>query len=243
MIYYFLRVIFIKESYFKRYMNGKYLLWDQDNFMLRGNYDTPLEITVNPTAHVVLEELKEQGYTNVILSNKSAVISREKAKIVGLDDLFDAFFDARGLPKCKSTMPVQVKYGLDAEEIANRAIYFGDSFGHDLIYDTSSLVQVFDSAAMIHDFKIFRGIIDYLNEKDNHSFTRAFEQIGGENVELQKMRMRRQEFNLSQLLAQRENKCEYEGKVIQEMSYVLEVEGVDSELIVLPILSKYAMRK
>ena len=97
---------------------------------------------------------------------------------------------------------------------------------------------MFDLAAMIHDFKIFRGIIDYLNEKDNQSFTRAFEQIGGENVELQKMRMRRQEFNLSQLLAQRENKGEYEGKVIQEMSYVLEVEGVDSELIVLPILSK-----
>ncbi len=219
-------------------MEQKYILWDQDNFMLRGRYDCPSDITVNPTVRAVLEELKQKGYTNLILSNKSAIISKEKARMVGLEDLFDDFFDARGLINCKSTAGVQLKYGLSAEEIADKAIYFGDSFENDLIYDTDSLVQVFDSSAMMHDFRIFSWIIDFLNEKNNGSFKKSYERLSEELLEVKGIRMRRQKLNLSHLLSQRENKADYEGQVVQETSYVIRVEAVEQMLCTAPVLPK-----
>jgi len=204
--------------------------------MLRGYYDLPLEITVNPTVRGVLAELKQKGYTNIILSNKSAVISREKAKITGLEDLFDDFFDARGLPNCKSTLAVQLKYGLNRNEIADKAIYFGDDLDNDLIYDTNSLVQVFDAAAMTHDFRIFTYILDYLNGKDNKSFKRAYEELGVEKKEMKGIIIQKQQFNLPQLLAMRENKSDYENKTIQQTAYVLQVEAVEEKLCTAPVL-------
>lgn len=211
-------------------MVNKYLLWDQDNFVLKGYYENPVDIMVNPTVRDVLLDLKNRGYVNLTFSNKSEVISREKAKIVGLEDLFDGFFDTRELPCCKTTAPVRLKYGLSEQEIMDQAIYFGDDISNDLIYDVPSMVQVFDPFGFKHDFRIFSQIIELLEKNDALSFKRGYELLGNCPYVMDEFKLVPEHFDLQIVLATRDESEVY--RQVRGTSYVLNVENISKNLVV-----------
>jgi len=211
-------------------MVHKYLLWDQDNFVLKGYYENPMEIMVNPTVRNVLLDLKKKGYVNVTLSNKSALITQEKARIVGLEDLFDDFFDARELPFCKTTGPVKSKYGLTNQDIMDHAIYFGDEISNDLLFDVPSAVQVFDPFASIHDFRIFSKIIELLEGNSQNSFKRGYELFGDDYRVMDGFTLVPQQFDLAKVLATRTNAEVYQH--VKGISYILTVEDVAENMVI-----------
>ncbi len=210
-------------------MASKYLLWDQDNFVLRGYYEHPSKIKLNPTVRSVLTELRDRGYINLTLSNKSAIISREKARIVGIEDLFDDFFDGRDVPNFKSTAPIREKYNLSIKQLANHALYLGDSFNEDIIYDIPSMVHIFDAHGYEHDFHIFHQIIDLLNQKDSSSFKKAYELLEADNKDkhdktsIPGITFSNKTYNLQEFLLQRNSLSKYQDKNIQGESHVVTV--------------------
>ncbi|HIH23557.1 TPA: hypothetical protein HA251_00835 [Candidatus Woesearchaeota archaeon] len=206
-------------------MESRFILWDQDNFTLRGVGDNSDDYVINPTARTVLNYLADKGFTNVAYSNKSPGWTLAKAKAAKQDDAYAAMLDSRGMPGSKTVVPLQRYTGLDAPALADRAIYFGDNFNNDILYDCDGLVHVFDALGLKRDFHAYANIIDYLDSYDNTSFRTAYE--GAWNRarwhDYKGVRTLFHAFDTKSIFSERENYADFDSSKMAETTNVISV--------------------